>query len=372
MNDFDFIQTSAKDIHNLIIENLENDIGESLYPGDERRIFADALSYVMVLLFNKINDACRQKLLRFARGEVLDEYGEMNDAIRNEGIKASVIMQFGLKEPIETPITIPAGTRVTSDFEYYYETIENATIQAGQLFVDLDCKAEQIGEAYNGYEIGSINILVDQIPYIDYVRNITITEGGTNEEDDETYRDRIRRRSSSFSTAGPRKAYYYHTLSADASIIDASVFRDEPGSVTVVPICKNGELPTEDVLQKVRDVLNDELIRPLTDRVIVTAPEIVTYNIQFTYYTTAKDESKCVEAVEGEDGAIQRYIKWQQSELGKSINPDQLRKLVLSPDWNDLLVGATRINLDYPTYQTIQNTQIPKIGTITVNHIVEG
>ena len=68
----DFIETDAKKIYDRIITGVEGYVGESLYPGDERRIFADAIAAVFVSLFNQMNDAAKQKMLQYARGDVLD------------------------------------------------------------------------------------------------------------------------------------------------------------------------------------------------------------------------------------------------------------------------------------------------------------
>lgn len=47
----DFIVTDASEIQETIIKSLEKETSESLYPGDERRIFGDALVAVFVSLF---------------------------------------------------------------------------------------------------------------------------------------------------------------------------------------------------------------------------------------------------------------------------------------------------------------------------------
>ncbi len=42
-------------------------------------------------------------------------------------------------------------------------------------------------------------------------------------------------------------------------------------------------------------------------------------------------EAEVVANVEGTGGAIDRYNEWQVGALGRDINPDQLRKRILSP-----------------------------------------
>ena len=72
MSELQFIETSAQKVHETIISELENGVNDPLYPGDERRIFGEALVPVFVALYNSLNEVGRQTLLRYARGEVLD------------------------------------------------------------------------------------------------------------------------------------------------------------------------------------------------------------------------------------------------------------------------------------------------------------
>ena len=71
MSELKFIDTEAGPIRDGILEDLENGVNEPLYPGDERRIFGEALAQAVVAVYNSVNDACRQKMLRYARGDVL-------------------------------------------------------------------------------------------------------------------------------------------------------------------------------------------------------------------------------------------------------------------------------------------------------------
>ena len=70
--DIKLTTTDASTLYKTIITELEKGAGEPLYPGDERRIFGEALVPVFVALYNSLNDVGRQTLLRYARGEVLD------------------------------------------------------------------------------------------------------------------------------------------------------------------------------------------------------------------------------------------------------------------------------------------------------------
>lgn len=76
--------------------------------------------------------------------------------------------------------------------------------------------------------------------------------------------------------------------------------------------------------------------------------------------------------IEGAGGAIDQFKAWQSAELGRAINPDYLRKLILSPDWGDSLLGATRVTITSPSYEELTRQKVAKFsGTAKISHIVE-
>jgi len=225
-DDIHLTTTDATTIYNTLIAALEKGAGEPLYPGDERRIFGEGLVAVFVALYNSLDDTGRQTLLRYARGEVLDAIGERLDVHRLEGSPAKTTMRFSVSTPQPNNIIIPKWTKVTPDSDHYFATDEIAVLQAGAYSVEIPTSAVSNGTEYNGYAPGTITTLVDLIPYIECVTNITATAGGDDgepytEEGDNRLRERIRLAPASRSTAGPEQAYIYWAMTADSSIIDA-------------------------------------------------------------------------------------------------------------------------------------------------------
>lgn len=225
MSELNFIETDAGKIVDFVLEELESGVDEPLYPGDERRITGETFAQVIVAVYNTVNDACRQKLLRYARGPVLDALGENRDTYRLTPTKATVTLRFGVEEPEAGNIIIPAGIRVTGDFEHYFVTISTAVLSAGALYVDVEAEAENGGAEYNDIAPGELDTIVDvsDVAMIDYVNNIGITEGGGDEESDEAFRERIRAAENRLSTAGTAKAYKYWALSSNPLVSDAVV-----------------------------------------------------------------------------------------------------------------------------------------------------
>ena len=233
MAELNFIDTNAKVISDTVLEELESGVDEPLYPGDERRIYGEALAQLVVAVYNTVNDACRQKMLRYARGTVLDALGENRDVVRLTPTPATTTLRFGISEPVASNIIIPAGLRVTGDFTRYFLTDTTVVLYAGADSVEVTATAEEGGEEYNDIAPGGINHIVDvsDVPLLDYVANIDATAGGGDEEGDEQYRERIREAENRLSTAGPAQAYKYWALSANSLVSDA-VVESETETVT--------------------------------------------------------------------------------------------------------------------------------------------
>ena len=230
----DFVDTNAATILNTILTILENGCGEPLFPGDERRIFGEsALAPVFVTFFNAVNDGCRQRLLRFARGEVLDALGENNHCERKPATKAETTLRFSIAAALGYNVFIPAGLRVTGE-GLYFESAEATVIQAGDTYADVTGVAVTGGSEYNGIDQGGITEIVDLslAPQLSAVTNTTETSGGTDAESDNAYRNRIRLSGNAISTAGPEAAYRYWAIYADPDNISDAVVERNSYTVT--------------------------------------------------------------------------------------------------------------------------------------------
>ena len=374
MSNVQFITTDTKEMYQKMVSGVEEGLGEELYQGDERRLYTEALIAVFSQLFSTVNDSCRQRLLRYARGEVLDALGENKGITRQASVAATCTVRFSIESAMVSNIMIPQGTRVTSDSIRYFATDSTAVLTAGTTYVDIPCTAKEGGAAYNDIGIGEITILVDQVPYIDSVSNKTSTSGGSDEETDDEYRDRIRISSAVTSVAGPAAYYRYHAVNSDPTIADAYIDTPAAGTVRITPICYGGEIPDASLLAKVLAACNADDVRVLTDQVTVTAPTVEEYDIELTYYTTSEKESACIATIEGENGAIAKYNAWQSSALGRDINPDKLRALMLAPSWesNEELVGCDRVEITSPEFTELNARKVAKFsGTISVTHELE-
>jgi len=253
-------------------------------------------------------------------------------------------------------VVIPKGTRATPDGQLFFATIQEAKIRAGQTYVDVQAECTEPGTIGNGFAPGQINKLVDVLPYISRVENITMSMYGANEEDDERFRERIRLSIERFSNAGSKEAYIFHTKTAHQDIEDVEVFSPAPGQVKVLFLMKGGQIPTQDMLNLVQSYLSDEKVRPLTDQVFVEAPQVVNYSVNLTYYIHRKDEARATEISAKVYQAVQEFISWTGSKIGRDILPEELIARVKK-------AGAYRVVVNSPAYTPIARDQVAK-GTI--------
>ena len=87
----------------------------------------------------------------------------------------------------------------------------------------------------------------------------------------------------SFSTAGPINGYIYWTKSVSPAVADVAVTSPEPCVVDVRVLLQNGQQATSGVLKEIEDALNASDIRPLTDKVTVSAPETVAFDLSLIH-----------------------------------------------------------------------------------------
>ena len=376
MSLYKFIENDPESVINEVLNDLTLSTTETLYPGDERRIFGEALAAVLIDERSKINDQTRQRFLRFARGVVLDYLGEYLSVTRMAPSPSYAEFRFTVSAPQPTNIIIPAGTRITADGQLYFATDANAVLQAGETSVDVMATCQTTGSATNGLAVGTVKTLVDLIPYIQSVENITESVGGDDgepytTEGDNRFRNRIQLAPATRTTAGPKASYEYYALSADPDIIDVKVDCPEetPTIVNIYTLMEGGNLPDEDVLKKVEAACSDDKVRPMTDKVTAMVPTQIDYDIEIKYYAPIADEADIINTVEGEGGAIDQYIKWQYSKLGRDINPDKLRSYILSP--GDGKTGADRLDVISPTFTAVADSEVAHwSGKLTINHEV--
>ena len=294
-----------------------------------------------------IDDTAKQNLLAYARGDNLEHLGALVGVERLQPTAAVCTMRLTLSATRAVATIIPRGTRFTAGDNVYFALDDDLTFLAGEMILDARASCTQTGTSGNGYLPGEINTIADPQPFLQDAVNVTKSEGGSDLEVDDAFRERIHQAPESFSVAGPHGAYRFYAMNASSAIIDVSVQSPEPGVVEIRPLLQGGQLPSTELLELVDAAVNDRRIRPLTDCVRVTAPQTVEYQIDFTYRIARSDATSAAAIQSAVAAAVQEYALWQRSELGRDIEPSELIYRVRQ-------AGAKHINLRVPEFRVIE------------------
>ena len=307
-----------------------------------------------------INDKGQGELLPTSYGDYLDGLAANVGLVRRTAERATAQMRFTLSAPRSQVTGVPAGTRIRTENSLYFNTVDYAEIPAGETTVDVIAQAEEAGAASNALAIGSIHVLVDPIPYMESVENITESSGGTDVEDDDSLTERVFFAPGTFSCAGPADAYEYYARAWRNDVADVRVSSSQPSTVDVYFVLDEGKLPSELECQEMESYFMDEtqVKRPLTDLVKCKAPEEVEYTIEGTYYIGSGNRNNVAAIQTKVQNTVEEYQSWQRK-LGRDINPTELIALIRG-------AGAKRLQLTTPVYAVVTETQIAKCTSVNM------
>lgn len=369
-----FVSMNATEIDADIAAIYTAVTGKSTATGADK-LFCKLLASVVLYLNGNINYAANQNLASRASGKNLDDLAEIYyEKSRPTASYAGATIQFAISEAQSSAVLVPAGTRVTSDGQVYFATDENVYINAGDLTVNVHATCTTPGTVGNGFAVGSLTNCVDVFPYYDSCTNITVSDGGTDELSDDEFYALLVASQDAYSTAGPEGAYRYFAKSVSNEIVDVVVNSPLASCVYIYCLMHNGTIAGSEIKAAVLEACDDKERRPLTDKVVVSDADEVTYNISLTYYIP-RDATASAASVQADvAAAVEAYVSWQAGKLGRDINPSKLISMVMD-------AGAKRVVVTAPTFtvlrdgtiaegMTFQQTvpQIAKVGTITITN----
>ncbi len=330
----------------------------TLGKADPNRLILYACTLQIYQGYQFIDRTGKQNLLKYSYGDFLENLAALKGITRNQAQPAKVTVRFTLSEVRTSAIPIPEGTRVAAG-EVYFEAREYNEISPGDTHMDIEMICTQDGEIGNGFIAGEITTLVDPIGYIESVENITVSAGGSEIETDENFAERIFLAPSSYSTAGPDEAYKYWAKTYNQDIADVEVTSPGASEIDIRIILQDGAIPDSTILQGLENFFKDKQIKPLTDLVTVSAPDIVEYSIEATYYINKSNTSNANTIQANVEEAVRNYIEWQNTRIGRDINPSELIRMMMA-------AGAKRVELTNPIFTAITNTSIAKLTSQTI------
>lgn len=363
--DIEFVETDTETIISSLIalyEELQRAAGRENYqvrPGSPERLFISWLAAVIIQQRVLINETAKMNVPRYAakseNEDYLDSLAEIfKDTPRLPASPASATFRFYISEPQQQSTIIPAGTRISFDGVIIFATSEVLEIKAGETSGEVEAVCTQPGTVGNGLVPGQVKEMVDLFDHYQKAENITKTSGGAEKEDNESYYERMRESMESFSTAGPINGYIYWTKTVSPAVLDVAVTSPEACIVDVRVILRDGQEATPAVLKEIEEALNAADIRPLTDVVAVNAPETVDFSVDTTFYIAQPNKESAAAIERAVRAAVDEYIEWQTTKMGRDINPSQLTRMMME-------AGAKRVEVRQPVFATVPEIAVGKL-----------
>ncbi len=291
--EYRFVETDSEKILADLIKKYEEMTGHTIKPSDPDRLFISWIANIIVNERVKQNYAGNQNLPSRAEGENLDILGEwLYSHKRKAAQSAKCTVRFNISEAQATSISIPSGTRVTDKNQHLvWATTEDALIPIGETYTDVMVQCQTVGTIGNEYTEGQICVLLDinNILYFSSCANITKSDGGAEEQDDETYYKSMRSVLDSYSTAGAEASYIFWAKSVSDEIKDVKAI--------------NPKLLKKKTLVALRDADNNRCAFVGGDQIIV--PSIKVYDEGFSRLLSKEKDY----TVDYSDGLLTLAIK---------------------------------------------------------------
>ncbi|MGC4378410.1 baseplate J/gp47 family protein [Fictibacillus sp. Mic-4] len=287
-----------------------------------------------------------------AEGVYLDLRASEFGITRKPALKAqgSVV----LTGPTDT--LVPSGTRLQTETEIFFVTLEDAVLTNGTATVTAEAET---GGIDGNVAPNTITALAPGDLYgVVSVNNPLAFDGGADEEDDESLLKRLKDRVQKPATSG-NVAHYYQWAMEVAGVGDAKVYptADGPGTVKVVLLDTEKTAPTQAIIDVATVYINEN--KPIGATVTVVGASELAVNVSATLTLAA---GATVEEVTTQfTDALREYLK-SIAFTGDLIRYTRIANLMLDVpniiDYSNLTVNGGTSNIQ-PT-----DIQVGVVGTV--------
>lgn len=302
----------------------------------------------------------RQMFPTTATGKYLDYHCAERGVTRKSGTKAIGKVTFSLEYALDSNVSIPSGTVVSTQGEnpLRFVTKNYGFIAKGKTYVELSVEAELVGEKYNVSK-GTVTALVSQVPSIYSVTNLDSFTGGEDKENDEQLRNRLMYIYKHHNN-GTNIAFYKSLAESMDGVYSVGIVPKNRGVGTVdIFISKKGEVADSDLVSTVQKTIAKE--REVNVSIVVQSATASYVNVGVKLelengysYTDIKNECEKV---------IKDYVTTLG--VGGSFYLSRVAKQVQS------IEGIKRFLFDYDITMDviIDNKHFPVLGTLEVTEL---
>ena len=292
-----------------------------------------------------------------AQGTYLDGHALMRGITRRAATKAAGTLRFSVASPSAVELTIAAGTACMTEGEVRFQTTADGVLPAGELSVDVPAEAVESG-AVGNVPPGSVTILTACPVGITGCTNPAAFSGGSDQEDDESLRQRVLESYLRLPN-GANAAWYEQTAMSHEGVAAAQAVGRARGVGTVdVYIAAEAGLPGAALLEEVQADLQEK--REIAVDVDVLSPEAESVNVTVQ---VAAAENSTFETVKSQvEQAVTNLFTGRL--LGKPLLLAQLGSVIYAVE------GVENYHLTAPAADIAGGEGVlPLLGTLTVTEM---
>jgi len=365
----DFLQEDEETIHRRMLEKAPPGIStkEGDFFWDATRPTAIEKAEVTQL---KMQNILRLAFPQTSYGQYLDFLGEMKGVFRHPATPATGTVVFMGQPGTVIPAGFVALTEATGSFpSIRFRIKETVTISSdGTVMATAEClESGKIGNV----AAGTITVLNEPINGVTSITNPDSFTGGTEVEDDESYRERILAAYDE-PLSGAKKDYIRWAKEVpgvgDVYVIPLWA---GPGTVKVLIMDSNGQPANQELIEAVQNHIAPDGnlgggLAPIGADVTVDAPEVFEVNIALTI--VLKDGYSLEDVMEDLTANIKQFLGTFEINTGDRpldrITVTRLGHVVLSTEGIADYSGLTVNNND--EYIEIPEQEVPILGDVVV------
>ncbi len=299
----------------------------------------------------ELEEAYKAFFVETSSGEYLDLLGDQFGVTRRAAVAATGEVQ------VTGTGTVPAGSFFQTASGVVFKTTAAATVTStDDNTIPVVCNVP--GAQGNTAENTIIRIPVS-IPGISAVTNAEATTGGTDEEDDDTYRERILSKVREPATSGNCNDYIeWATSVSGVGHVTVVPLWNGNGTVKVIVTDTDGNPASSDIIANVTAKIAD--LHPIGADVTVVAPSVLGLTIALTP-TKGTGDADAIKKVINAYFLSRSYTdkKVSYAKIGQLIIDNSDTTLV--EDYDDLTINGATANI------VIDTEQIPSVVEVTLN-----
>lgn len=377
MEDQDFKELIGYKDHDTLVAEVLNrmkTLGSKITNFNRYGVFRNIVSAIMwpiAQLYDLLLVVAAGGFASTAKGKWLDKKVAENGTVRKEAVKTQGLLIFG-REVAGGNINIQKGNIVKTEVlldgsELRYMVTEDTMLAEGQLEVAVPIQAEFAGSKYN-VGANKITKMVTYIAGVDYVRNEAdwITREGSDQEDDESLRQRYFLKWEEASQGGTDGAYESWAKSV-AGVENAFVDSNQPRGEFTVDVIISSPLgvPTQALIDEVQAKIDEN--KPNVANVLVKGPVERVIDLDVTLYLPANQGDEAITKAEAETRFAAKFTK---NDRYPNIKPYQISESFYAASIISIGMGISpvvNVVVNSPEDTIVNPGELLTLGTLTVN-----